>query len=277
MENLVNEIVKQFCSQSHGSSDYDKEEVFVRGQTDEEFVPLSYLLKKNPEIKGIATLQSEGYVFSSCDYLEISSFDKWFNKQFNRKLNQKDKKSIGIVHLPDSKKIFDAVEIVNQVYKILKDSKVLINGKNLPVQLGEWYAKSVFGLRQIKSSSQRGFDFYTHDKKIVEVKIHWQDTTSPKGVKIKKSLCELSDYVIVMYVAKNFMIRDILFLDADFVLRKFGAKGHTIFLKDSDVSSYFFSKSDKHYNKIANKTGLLKFATPNLAMKVDDKLNAMHS
>lgn len=273
MKDIVNEVAKEFSSQSHGSTDFDKEDVFIKGETEEEFVPLGYLLKKKPEVEGVEKLQAEGFVFSSCDYLDLPTFDSWFNKQFNRKLTQKGKKGIGIVHLPDTKKIFDAVEIVNEVYKILKESKVLINGKNLPVQLGEWYAKSIFGLRQIKSSSQRGFDFYMHDGKKVEVKIHWQDVTSPKGVKIKKSLCELSDYTIVMYVAKNFMIRDILFLDSEFVLRKYGGKGHTIFLKDTDVSSYFFSKSDKHYDKIKNRSALLKFATPTLAMKIDEKIN----
>ena len=62
-----------------------------------------------------------------------------------------------------------------------------MNGKNLPVQLGEWYAKAVLGLYQKKSSSQRGFDFFTDEGKKVEVTIHWQDQTSPKGVKLKKS------------------------------------------------------------------------------------------
>jgi len=50
-----------------------------------------------------------------------------------------------------------------------------------------------------------------------------------------------------MYVSKNFMIREMLLLDSDFVMRKFAAKGHTIFLKDSDIASYFFSRSNKHY------------------------------
>jgi hypothetical protein len=108
--------------------------------------------------------------------------------------------------------------------------------------------------------------------KVVEVKVHWHDSTSPKGVKIKKSLAELSDYCIIMYVAKNFTIRDILFLDSEFILRKFDTKGHTIFLKDQDVASYFFSKSDKHFDKVVNKTALLKFASPTLALKLEDRL-----
>lgn len=272
MKEKINEMVELFSSESHGSSSFDKEALFVRGNSDSVYVPWTFLKKNIPELNDVNDLLSEGYVYSGQDFLESSGFEKWYQKQFGRKLSQKEIKPIGIVHLPDSKKIFEAVEIVSQVYHILKESKVLINGKNLPIQLGEWYAKIVFGLHQIKSTSQRGFDFELMDKKKVEVKIHWQDVTSPKGVKIKKSLLELSDYCVVMYVAKNFMIRDILLLDSDFVLRKFGTKGHTIFLKDSDVSGYFFSKSDKHFDKVINKTALLKFATPNFAMKLDGRL-----
>ena len=274
MKELVESVAEEFSSGSHGSSTYWKDEVFIRGANDQTFVPLSYLNKKDNSIENIQDLQSRGYVCSSLDFLELKSFDKWYEKLFNKKLQQKTRRSISIVHLPDTKKIFEAVEIVNQVYQILKDHKVLVNGKNLPIQLGEWYAKTIFGLKQIKSSSQRGFDFYTHMGKKVEVKIHWQDVTSPKGVKLKKSLVDMSDYTIIMYVAKNFMLRDILFLDSEFVIRKFAGKGHTIFLKDTDVSGYFFSKSDKHFNKISNMSSLLKFASPNLAMKVDEMLQS---
>ena len=273
MEKLIYEAAKEFSSQSHGSTDLFKERFFVRGSNDEEYVPLSQLEKKMDNVSSKQDLLSMGFVCSSLDFLELRTFESWWQNQFNKKLLQKDKKDIHIIHLPDTKKIFDAVEIVNQVYQILKDHKVLVNGKNLPIQLGEWYSKSIFGLEQKKTSSQRGFDFYTDENKKVEVKVHWQDITSPKGVKLKKSLVEMSDYVVIMYVAKNFMIRDVLFLDSDFVLRKFGGKGHTLFLKDGDVSGYFFSKSDKHYSKIINKTALLKFATPNFAMKIDEKIS----
>lgn len=274
MKNLIEGVAKEFSEQSHGSSDYWKDTTFVRGSSDDEFVPLSYLLKKYPEkVDSLENLQSEGYVYSSLDFLELKSFENWYQKLFNKKLTLKTKKTIGIIHLPDTKKIFEAVEIVNQVYQIMKDYKVLVNGKNLPIQLGEWYAKTIFGLKQIKSSSQRGFDFFLDEGKKVEVKIHWQDVTSPKGVKLKKSLLEMSDYTIIMYVAKNFMIRDILLLDSDFILRKFASKGHTIFLKDGDIAGYFFSKSDKHFDRIINKRALLQFASPKLAMKLDEKFN----
>lgn len=273
VKNLVNEAANEFSSSSHGSSGFDVETVYVRGLNDNEFIPLSVLVKKHDEIKDDNTLLEIGYVVSALSYLELPSFDDWWFKAFNKKLTAKDRKIIRIIHLPDTKKIFEAVEIVNQVYQILKDYKVLVNGKNLPIQLGEWYAKLIFGLFQDKSSSQRGFDFFTKEGKKVEVQVHWHNVTSPKGVKLKKSLVEMSDLTIIMYIAKNFMIRDILLLDSDYVIRKFGEKGHTIFLKDQDVSSYFFSRSDKHYNKIVNKSAMLKFANSTFAMKVDEKLN----
>lgn len=273
LKNKVFELAQKFSGSSHGSSDYDKDIIFVRGSNDREYVPYSYLQKELPEVDQLQTLKSEGFVFSSYDFLEVSEFDIWYQKQFNKRLLSKVMKNIGILHFPDQKAIFDTVEVVHQTFQILKDHKVLMNGKNLPIQLGEWYAKIIFGLHQIKSSSQRGFDFKTESGSIVEVKVHWHDLTSPKGVKIKKSLAELSDYCIIMYISKNFTIRDILFLDSEFILRKFDTKGHTIFLKDQDVAGYFFSKSDKHFDKVANRTALLKFASPTLAMKLEDRFN----
>ncbi len=264
-------LARDFSAQTHGSSDYDKDLIFVLGQSEDEFVPWSYAQKQEPALTEIAQLKAEGFVYSSYEFLELAGFDGWYQKQFQRKVPAKSIKAIGILHLPDQKAVFDTVAVVHKTHQILKEHKVVINGKNLPVQLGEWYAKIIFGLHQVKSASQRGFDFKTETGKLVEVKVDFHDTTSPKGVKIKKSLAELSDYVIIMYVAKNFTIRDILLLDSEFVLRKFDTKGHTIFLKDQDVQSYFFSRSDKHYDKIANRAALLRFAGPQLAMKLDDK------
>jgi hypothetical protein len=265
-------LAREFSAQTHGASDYDKDNIYVMGENENEFVPWSFIQKQASEVKDIDLLKAEGFVYSSFDFLELTSFDSWYQKQFQKKIPTKNIKTIGIMHLPDQKAIFDTVEVVHKTHQILKEHKVVINGKNLPVQLGEWYAKIIFGLHQVKSSSQRGFDFKVADGKLVEVKVDFHDTTSPKGVKVKKSLAELSDYIIIMYVAKNFTIRDILLLDSDFVLRKFDSKGHTIFLKDQDVQNYFFSRSDKHYDKVANKSALLRFASPQLAMKIEDKL-----
>jgi hypothetical protein len=272
LKDRVFELAHKFSGSTHGSSDYDKDPIFIRGQHENEYVPLSYIQKEIAEIDHIGKLKAEGFVFSSYDFLEINEFDQWYLKQFNKRLSSKVMKGIGILHLPDQKVIFDTVEVVHQTFQILKDHKVLMNGKNLPIQLGEWYSKIIFGLHQIKSSSQRGFDFKMDNGKTVEVKVHWHDSTSPKGVKIKKSLAELSDYCIIMYVAKNFTIRDIIFLDSEFILRKFDTKGHTIFLKDQDVAGYFFSKSDKHFDKVVNKNALLRFASPTLALKLEDRL-----
>lgn len=272
LKNKVYELAQKFSESTHGSSDYDRDAVYVRGSHDKEYVPYTFLQKELPQITSINQLKAEGFVYSSYDFLEINEFDQWYQSQFNKRLSSKVMKNIGILHLPDQKSIFDTVEVVHQTFQILKDHKVLMNGKNLPIQLGEWYSKIIFGLHQIKSSSQRGFDFKTEEGRIVEVKVHWHDSTSPKGVKIKKSLAELSDFCIIMYVAKNFTIRDILFLDSEFILRKFDTKGHTIFLKDQDVAGYFFSKSDKHFDKVVNKNALLRFASPNLAIKLEDRL-----
>jgi len=209
-------LAREFSAQTHGSSDYDKDPVYVMGSNDHEFAPWEFLKKNIPDLTALAKLKAEGFVYSSYDFLELTTFDEWYQKQFQKRLSTKVMKTIGILHRPDQKTIFDTVEVVHKTHQILKDHKVLINGKNLP-------------------------DFKTDDGKVVEVKVHWHDATSPKGVKIKKSLAELSDYCVIMYVAKNFTIRDILFLDSEFVLRKFDTKGHTIFLKDQDVQSYFFT------------------------------------
>lgn len=270
MKTKIDELAKEFSSKTQGSSDFWKDDVYVIGSTENEFIPFSLVEKKIDGVKGVLGLQASGYAVSSLTYLDLEGFEKWYHTAFNRKLTQKLKKEIQIIHYPDSIEIFKAVEIVDQVYKILKDHKVIVNGKNLPIQLGEWYAKSILGLYQKKSSSQRGFDFYTHDGKKVEVKTHWMDVTSPKGVKLKRSLIEMSDFTVIIYISKNFMIREMLLLDSDFVIRKFSAKGHTIFLKDSDISSYFFSRSNKHYDKIISRPMLMKFASPKLAIQIDD-------
>jgi hypothetical protein len=265
-----NEIFKEvgeFNKETHGSTTYDQDSLYLRGDNDIEFVPLSYLKKKFETIKDENDLLSLGFVSDSLELFENEKFFKWFEKQFGKKLTRAKSKTITILSEPDNKAIFEAISTVNSSYQILREMQILLNGKNLPIQLGEWYAKCIFGLHQKKSTSQRGFDFMI-DHKRVEVKVHWADTSSPKGVKLRKSLVEMSDYCIIVYIAKNFMVREVCFLDSDFVLRKFSSKGHTLFLKDADLNPYFFSKSTKHLEKVVNPSSLLKFATPTLAMKI---------
>lgn len=266
LEELYTEI-EVFSKETHGSSNFYAEEIFVMGQDISEFAPLKYLCKKMDLLGSADDLLRKGFVFDSYELFSELKFKEWFERQFARKLTRKISKGVSIIHKPNNKLIFDAIEGVNNSYQTLRSSQILLNGKNLPVQLGEWYAKCIFGLKQIKSTSQRGFDFYLDDKR-VEVMVHWSDQSSPKGVKVKKSLIELSDYLIVIYIARNFMIRELCFLDAEFVLRRFSGKGHTIFLKDPDIQNYFFSKASKHQNKVINSTALLKYSSPTFAIKI---------
>ncbi|MCO4793153.1 MAG: hypothetical protein KC493_05555 [Bacteriovoracaceae bacterium] len=270
-EQLLNEI-SEFSKETHGSTNYDKDDFFVVGESSDQYAPMKYLCKKLEWCNSIQDLLELSFVCDSLDLHPNDSFPKWYEHQFGKKLKRSVSKEINLLQVPDNMVIFDAIEMVNEAYQALRGHQILMNGKNLPTQLGEWYAKCVFGLHQKKSTSQRGFDFYLNDKR-AEVKVHWADTSSPKGVKIRKSLAELSDYCIVIYIAKNFMLREICFLDSDFVIRKFAGKGHTIFLKDPDVAPYFFSNSNKHLDKVVNSSALLKYATPTWAMKIAEKFS----
>jgi hypothetical protein len=269
----LNEEIKLFSSSTHGSSDYDKDEFFIMGENRNEFAPLKFIQKKLPDCKDIYSLLRLGFVYDSFELSNNENFQIFYEKQFSKKLPRSFAKKISIVYVPNNKLILDQIGLVHRSYEVLAHEKILLNGKNLPTQLGEWYAKCIFGLKQVKSTSQRGFDFVMADGKRVEIQVEWSDASSPKGVKIKKTLVDLSDYCIIIYVAKNFMIREVCFLDSEYVSRKFSSKGHTIFLKDTDVSSYFFSKSSKHFDKIINPITFLKYASPNLAMKLSEKLS----
>jgi hypothetical protein len=266
LQDLYQEI-EVFSEGKHGSSDYYKESLFVRGNKENSYAPLKYLSKKDEKIKDKQSLYKEGFVCDSLDLYDQQDFLDWYEIIFGRKLKRSIAKTINIIYLPDNKSIFDAIELVNKSYEVLRSQHIIMNNKNLPVQLGEWYAKAIFGLEQSKSASQRGFDFYI-DGKRVEIKVEWGDKSSQKGVKVRKSLVDLSEYCIIIYIARNFMIREICFLDSNFIIRKFSGKGHTIFLKDSDVNQYFFSASEKHTGKVANSSALLKYSTPQLAMKI---------
>lgn len=263
---IIAKEIKEFSQQTHGSTDYHKDTYFIRGE-EKEYAPLKYLSKKVEELKDLKQLLATDYVCDSFEFSGDENFATWYEHQFSRKLKRSQHKNIYLVYRPKNKEIFDAVESIHSGYEVLRGSHILLNGKNIPVQLGEWYAKCIFGLHQVKSASQRGFDFFLGDKRI-EVKVHWADQSSPKGVKLRKSLVDLSDHTIIIYLARNFMIREICFLDSDFIIRKYSTKGHTIFLKDSDISDYFFSKSNKHLDKVVNSNALLKFSNPNFAMKI---------
>ncbi len=264
-------LIEEFCQTTHGSTDYGKDLTYVVGENNSQFAPLTYILKKFPQIQGIPDLNRMGFCYNSCDFVDSSPFPDWYEKQFSKKLPIPIQKKSTFLYYPNNDAIIDALSLIGKKYEVLKDQNILINSKNMPIQFGEWISKGIFGLRQEKSTSQRGFDFFKEDKR-VEVKVHWTDLSSPKGVKIKRSLVELCDWCIIVYLAQNFCIRDICYLDSDFVLRKFNEKGHTIFLKDADVSNYFFSKSNKHYDKVVNMDLLKMYSTPNFMKKIESLL-----
>lgn len=269
---LIGGLVEEFCSATHGSTDYYKDDIFIQGANPGQFVPFKFLKKKIEGLESLDSLLKAGYCFTSFEYSERSDFKEWFEKQFSRKLEAKMQKDLQIVHKPNVQDVFKVLQSLDQAYDKLREEDILLNSKNLPVQLGEWFAKSIFGLKQMKSTSQRGFDFYLQSGNRIEVKIYWKEQSSLKGAKVKKSLVDLSEFVCIVYLAKNFTIRDICVLDSNFVMRKFATKGHTVFLKDPDLAPYFFSKSSKHFDKIMDKSALMKFASPTFAMKLDDRL-----
>lgn len=268
----VLELIQEFCKEPHGSTNYGKDEVYIQGSSLNDFVPLSFLKKKIEGLESEDDLLDLGFIYSSYNIDENPKFGNWYKGQFAKVMPSALRKKATVLYIPEHGNILDSIKIVHDVYKNLRDHNILINGKNLPIQIGEWYAKSIFGLKQVRSTSQRGFDFLIGNKR-VEVKVHWNDKSSPKGAKIRKSLVRLSDYIVVMYVAKDFTIRDICFLDSDFVERKFDGKGHTIFLKDPDLSQYFFSNSSKHFDKIKNKTTLMKFSNPIFAVRLEGRFD----
>ena len=269
LEDLYKEI-GEFSKENQGSSNYFKEDYYIQGLTVDVYAPLSFLEKKFDDLVNPSDLLKLGFVYQSIDFFGSDNFEKWYERKFARKLSAASSSKMTILKIPDNKSIFDSIENIYKAFTNLRENKILLNGKNLPVQLGEWYARIIFGLYQKKSASQRGFDFNLDDKS-AEVKVHWADFSSPKGVKIRRSLVQLSDYCIIIYIHNNFMIREICFLDSKFIMRKFAEKGHTIFLKDSQVSNYFFSRSSKHDNKIVNPTALMKYSSPQFAIKIADR------
>ena len=125
LKDKVYESAQKFSGTTHGSSDYDKDLVFVRGSNDREYAPLSYIQKELPEVKNIDQLKAEGFVFSSYDYLELNEFDQWYLNQFNKRLSSKVMKNIGIMHLPDHLGECPRAEVGEVVAVDARDHEVL--------------------------------------------------------------------------------------------------------------------------------------------------------
>lgn len=263
----IEDQINLFSASGHGNSDYYKDDIFVRGGSEGHFIPWKYLTKKITGLNDVKQLLSLGLTLDSLELIAFDDFAPWYKHQFARVLKRSDAKKVFILHRAHENIVWEAIAGIHKGYELLKKEHIILNGKNLPIQLGEWYVKNIFGLTQQKSPSQRNFDFYMEGKR-VEVKVFFGDVPTPKGVKIKKSLVQLSQYTIIAYLSSNFMLRELCFLDSEYVLRKFSAKGHTIFLKESEVMSYFFSKSNKHCSRVVNAQILMKYSVPTFAMKL---------
>jgi hypothetical protein len=85
LKDRVFELAQKFSEATHGSSDYDKDQIYVRGNSDREYIPLTFLQKEMPELEEISKLKAEGFVFSSYDFLELNEFDQWYQAQFNKR------------------------------------------------------------------------------------------------------------------------------------------------------------------------------------------------
>lgn len=87
-------IAADFSAQSHGSTEYDKDTIYVMGSSDHEFVPMSFMMQSIPEIQGVQDLKKIGFVFSSFDFLELASFEQWYLRQFQKRLTTKAMKNM---------------------------------------------------------------------------------------------------------------------------------------------------------------------------------------
>ena len=260
------DVITQYNKKKHGDSDHSKSEIFVASNS--QFVPLSFL-KGKKAISSLADLGKQGFVHTTLEIFGDEQFKPWFENQYSKKLTASTSKNIGIYYAPNANEIFDAVEKISECYQTLKENFILLNGKKLPVQFGEWMTKVIFGLHQERSTAQRGFDFKL-DGQQVEVFVSWGDRSNPKGVKLKKSAMNLCEKVVIMYLSDDLKIRDLCLLDSSYILRKFGGKGHTIFLKEKEIQQYLFSQSSKNFKVVVQPSFLLRYATPMLAANISE-------
>ena len=64
----LNKTIEDFSKETHGSTDYFKELIFVRGQQPDQFAPLKFLCKKHESLGTKESLFKVGYV---CDAFDL--------------------------------------------------------------------------------------------------------------------------------------------------------------------------------------------------------------
>ena len=203
-----------------------------------------------------------GYVCESHCLERFTDFQNWFEERY-----QCPVKGVYLLTIPQDTKVHNAAAMLMKAHQMLMGDCIVFNTKDIPVQIAEWYAKSIFGLVQCSSHCQRGFRFYRRDI-AVEVKVAWGEETSVRGVKIEKRALARSEYCIIIYLADSFMIQDICIMDAKFILKKWENKGEFVFLREEQISKYFFSRSSLHKKAVQNVSRLLQFSTPTFAKRM---------
>ena len=94
--NDINKEIEEFNKTTHGSTDYYKDELFIKGDGPSNFAPLSFISKNLNTKIDRQTLAKLGHVFDSFTFYPLTTFKTWFEKQFSRKLQVKISKNIVI-------------------------------------------------------------------------------------------------------------------------------------------------------------------------------------
>ena len=131
--------IDEFSQEQHGSSNYGKDEIYVKGKDDGKYAPLSFLIKKIDSVNHFRDLLKKGFIFSSYDLEDDVQFFDWYKHQFSKKVPACIKRKASILYQADHKEIFNSIEVVHDCYNLLRQHKIVINNKNLPTQIGEWY------------------------------------------------------------------------------------------------------------------------------------------
>ena len=125
LEAIYHEI-ETFSLETHGSTDFYKDEIYVMGGEGKDFAPYTYLQKKVENLNGLSQLLKEGFVLDSYDLYEIPFFKEWFEHQFSRKLKRSMAKQISILYQPKNKEIFYIPNPADQSFENLE----VYNNKN---------------------------------------------------------------------------------------------------------------------------------------------------
>ena len=81
-------VVKEFSSQTHGSTDYHLEELFIQGRHEDEFAPFKAICKKIEWLEKKEQLLKEGFIIDSIDLFGEEQFAAWYEKTIFQKISK---------------------------------------------------------------------------------------------------------------------------------------------------------------------------------------------